>query len=159
MDGGKIYHLSGTPSNTDTLNLVRGNNEIPMDTFSGEHLSYLKTTNGEGTPIRASFQIDDGSWYLFDSGKVRKVSQQYYPNRWNLAGIFDGPTLSVDVAKAMNPTKGIGKGFKWSEKTYYIVSNGGDLLSTKKFSTAYRWGVTKDPRISTLLRLEIEQTN
>ncbi|HEX5798190.1 MAG TPA: hypothetical protein VFX79_02440 [Candidatus Saccharimonadales bacterium] len=158
LSEGKIYHISGTPSSVATLRLVRGNGNIPMKTFSGEHLSYLKTNNGEGVSIVSGFRVNESAWYLFDYGKVRRVSTMHYPNRWNVSGVFEGPDLASDTAKYFNPREGLGKGFRKGD-SYYIVASGGDVLSTTNFPTAYRWGVTKEVEVTNLFKNNVQTLN
>lgn len=151
LDNGKIHFVTGTPSDTTYLKLIRGYDEVPMSLISGEYLSEVKNTGGEGNPISASFRVGS-QWYLFDHGKTRAVNPTYYPDRWGeISTLFNGPDISGDVPGIIGNAANINKGFR-RDNAYYVIRVGGTPDSTTNANRAKFWGAYDNPTITNLLR-------
>ena len=151
LNDGVIHQISGTPGNETYLDLIRGYDEVPMRVMSGEFLSELKTANGQGTDLAATFTVGSKQ-YIFDHGITREIDGDYIVGRWDQLGtLLDGPDLSSDVPKVIDEENGLTKGFK-RDGRYYVIRVGGIPDYTTSANMAKFWDVYNEPGITHLLR-------
>jgi subtilisin family serine protease len=142
LDNGNKHYLFGSPADDDTLRLLRGYNEISMNTFS----ETLLNSKNDGGNINYAFRVSS-SWYLFDHGKIRKIEAEN-SSRWE--NFLTGPNLSADLIQIWPKDDSLNKGFQRSMK-YYIVAEDGSIQSTADKNEAKNLEIFDSPIITSIL--------
>lgn len=146
-DSGNRHEIEGSGSgNYDSLLLLRGNDDIPMETFSG---TLLQTLTPE-TAIDYSFQIGS-NWYLLDYNKTRKINPSSLPE-WT--DLLTGPVLSSDVLSLFDQNLSIGN-FWQRDSYYYRLLADSESERTSSDLVADDWGAMDSPGVTRLLKNKI----
>jgi hypothetical protein len=148
LNEGARHKITGTPTDNDSLKLLKGYDEISMGIFSP---SALGLNNGiiSGQTINYSFHVG-GQWYVFDHGKIRAIEPTHYNERWSEIPSLVGPELHHDVVNVWKNATQLEKGFQRSGR-YYWVSLDGSMMSTANEDHAKVYGIYDAPTITHLL--------
>lgn len=147
-DDGKRYLVAGTPEDNASLRLITGYDLLSTATFTPE---FIQTLQDRGT-LDYSFSVN-GSLYLFDHGKVRKIKPTDQ-TRWENA--LEPIALTDGVLRLLPQSSELSRGFR-RDNLYYRVTLGGNVESTTNTTTASSWSVNNSPVITNLLRNKLTQ--
>lgn len=134
IDDGKRHYVAGSEiSDTPSLRLIRGYDEVPMITTPPSLLQTLPS----GATIDYAFSVN-GEWYLLDHNRSRKISNAESA-RWE--NFITGPKLSADILSLFNSNDAIGA--VWTRDPYfYQINESGTLERTESHATAGAWGIS-----------------
>lgn len=147
LDSGKKHYLSGSPDDDVSLQLLVGDDKLPVGGFSESLLGEL----GIGLDINYSVKVG-GNYYLIDYGQIHRIDNNVVANWLGLVG--DSPIISTDFLPRIANSEAIVNGF-FESGSYYYFDEDGLLQSTNILEEALSLGIADAPELSSLLKTKI----